>query len=161
MDDCGGLGRLGLTTNLGPLVFEKTHVGQNRLVVFADNRGPDNVPASNLAVILDQLSKPSPFLGGFNLPRDAEVVDSRHEHQQSPWKTDVGCDASAFRSNRLLGDLDENLLPFGEQLIDRVVLGLGADDLSLRLGHLLLFHGLEGVELLLQHVGDVQEGVAL
>ena len=56
------------------------------------------------------------FVGG-DLARDADVVDRRHEDQEAAGQRDVGGDARAFR-DRLLGDLDEDLLARLQQFGD-------------------------------------------
>ena len=57
-----------------------------------------------------------------DLPGDADVVDGRHEDQEAARHRDVRRDAGALGAERLLDDLDEDLLPFFEEVFDlRVV----------------------------------------
>ena len=61
--------------------------------------------------------------------RDADVIDRRHEHQVAAGQRDVAGDARALGADRLLGHLDDDLLPFLEQVLDA--------DLLARLGPVL------------------------
>jgi hypothetical protein len=51
------------------------------------------------------------------------VIHRRHEHQEASRHRDVGREPRAFRAERFLDDLDEDLLPFFQQIFD---LGLRA-----------------------------------
>src|SRR5207237_1138179 len=49
---------------------------------------------------------------------DADVRDGRHEDEVATRKHDVRCDARALLRDRLLGDLDDDLLALVEQVAD-------------------------------------------
>jgi len=113
------------------------------------------------------------------------VVDGRHEHEEAPGHRGVRRESRPFRPDRLLRDLDDDLLPFLDELLDfrlgaffplaaaaaarsiptgghggprrRVPVGHG------RGGGRIVFVRLEAVELLERRydIGDVEETVAL
>jgi hypothetical protein len=58
------------------------------------------------------------LLPGVDLPRHADVVDRRHEHEEPPWHRRVGGEARALGAERLLGDLNDDLLPLFQELFD-------------------------------------------
>ena len=53
-----------------------------------------------------------------NLAGHADVVHGRHVDQEAAGQRDVRSDARALLSQRLLGDLNDNLLPFLQQVAD-------------------------------------------
>src|SRR6185503_10604083 len=67
-------------------------------------------------------AQPRALFPRLDLPRDADVIDRRHEHQEAPRHGDVGGETRALGAERLLDDLDQDFLPFLEQVLD---LGLG------------------------------------
>ena len=53
-----------------------------------------------------------------DLARHADVIDRRHEDQEAARHRDVRGEARALGAERLLDDLDEDFLPFLEQVFD-------------------------------------------
>src|SRR5262249_36549859 len=64
----------------------------------------------------DDLAKPAALLVGADAPRDADVIDRGHEHEVASRQRDVAGRARALRADGLLRDLDDDLLPFLEQV---------------------------------------------
>jgi len=94
------------------------------------------------------------------------VVDRRHEHEEAPGHRDVRGEARPFGAERLLHDLDDDLLPLFQQLFDlrlRLVAVAVLAARACRSVVLLLVGAFELVELLhrVDDVGDVEEAVAL
>src|SRR5207302_9755970 len=54
-----------------------------------------------------------------DLARHARVIHGRHVNQETSWQRDVAGDASALFSDRFLGDLNQNLLAFFQQIADQ------------------------------------------
>ena len=80
------------------------------------------------------------------------MLDGRHEHQVAARQRDVRGDARALGAERLLEHLDHDLLALVQPLLDR------------RAAHApppLLLGGEQVLGQLLEHVGDVEERVAL
>src|ERR1039458_10049693 len=67
---------------------------------------------SSHSVALQNPFQPQTFLVARNLARHANVVHARHIHQEPARQRDVRRDARALLSQRLLGDLYDDLLPF-------------------------------------------------
>ena len=59
-----------------------------------------------------------PFFIAGDLARNAHVFERRHVHHVAPRQRDVRSDARALLPQRLLGDLDDDLLAFLEQIGD-------------------------------------------
>src|SRR5262249_4882815 len=66
----------------------------------------------------DQPLQTNPLDIGSYLSRDADVADCWHIDQVSPWQCDVRGYSSALLGDRLLGNLDKDLLAFAQQLAD-------------------------------------------
>ena len=80
--------------------------------------GPHDEARPGRAHRVDDLAQPAPFLVRADAPRDPDVVDRRHEDQVAPRQRDVAGGAGPLGADRLLGDLDDNLLPFLQQVFD-------------------------------------------
>ena len=108
------------------------------------------------------------LLARLDLARDADVIDRRHEHQEAPRHRDVRGEAGALGAERLLDDLDEDLLPFLEQVLDLrlspgVVPSSPGSARCFAVPSAVLVARFEPLELLerVDDVGDVEEAVAL
>jgi hypothetical protein len=55
--------------------------------------------------------------------RETPTIDGRHEYQEAAWHGGMRGQPRALRPERLFGHLDDDLLPFFQQLFD---LGLGS-----------------------------------
>ena len=62
--------------------------------------------------------QPLALFVGRDLARDADVVDRRHVDQEASRQRDVAGDARALLADGLLGNLDQNLLAFLQQVAD-------------------------------------------
>ena len=82
----------------------------------ADDDAADE--AVRLAERLDDAAQPRALLPRLDLARHADVIDRRHEHQEPSRHGDVRGQAGALGAERLLDDLDEDLLPFFQQVLD-------------------------------------------
>ena len=92
---------------------------------------PDGM-SSSAAQHLDQLPQTVSFAVRFDLSRNADVFDRRHVNEKTTRQRDVRSDAGALLGNRFLGDLDENLLSFIQQIRNRWLLPISIS--SLRAG---------------------------
>src|SRR6266481_1481785 len=65
-------------------------------------------------------TKPRTIFRGDDFARNAGVMNRRHVDQKTAWQRDVTGDARAFLAERLLGDLNDHVLPglqhFGNEL---------------------------------------------
>ena len=75
-----------------------------------------------LAELADDAAQARALFARFDLARHADVVDRRHEHQEPARHRHVRGQPRALGAERLLDDLDEDLLAFLQQVFD---LGLG------------------------------------
>ena len=75
-----------------------------------------------LAEVADDAAQPGALFARFDLAGDADVVDRRHEDQEASGHRHVRGQAGALRAERLLDHLDEDLLPFLQEIFN---LGLG------------------------------------
>ena len=71
-----------------------------------------------LAELLDDVAQPRPLLAGLDLPRHADVIDGRHEDQEAPRHRDVRGEPRPLGAERLLDDLDQDLLALLQQVLD-------------------------------------------
>ena len=71
-----------------------------------------------LAELLDDAAQAAPLVARLDLARHADVVDGRHVDEKAARQAQVRRDARALRAERLLHDLDDDLLPFLEQVFD-------------------------------------------
>ena len=84
-----------------------------------DGGGADD-DAAGEALLLAELphdaAQPGALLARVDLPRHADVVDRRHEHEEPAGERGVGRQPRALGAERLLDDLHEDFLPFAEQV---------------------------------------------
>ena len=109
---------LGAADDLVPQLDEELHVRLE--LALGDPLGDraDDEPRPGRPHRVDDLAQPPPLLVGGDAARDADVVDRRHEHQVAPGQRDVARGPRPLGADRLLGDLDDDLLPFLEQVLD-------------------------------------------
>ena len=82
-------------------------------------RRANDKAAGGLAFFADQNAlQPLPLFVRPDLARHSDVVDRRHEDQKASGQRDVAGDARALLRDRLLGNLDQDLLPLLQQLGD-------------------------------------------
>ncbi len=86
-----------------------------------DGRGPDDHAAGQaglLAEPLDDGPQPAALVARLDLAGHADVVDRRHVDEEPAGQAQVRRDAGALRAERFLDDLDDDLLPLLEQVLD-------------------------------------------
>jgi hypothetical protein len=121
IDNGGRAGRFRLLSNLRPDPVEVAQVRNDVLFRPAGGRGPDD-DAAGKAVLLPEFphdaAQPAALFARIDLSGNADVVDRRHEHQEAPRHRRVRGKAGALGTKRLLGYLDDDLLPFLEEFLD-------------------------------------------
>ena len=113
--------RLRLVADLGPDFVERLQVADDVLFRPARRGGADD-DAAREAVLLAELADDAPqaaaLLARLDLARHADVIDRRHEHEEPAGHRHVRGQARALRAERLLDDLDEDLLAFAQEVFD-------------------------------------------
>ena len=71
-----------------------------------------------LAELLDDAAQARPLFARLDLAGHADVIDRRHEHQEAPRHRDVRRQPRALGAERLLDDLDQDLLALLQQVFD-------------------------------------------
>ena len=107
----------GPVANVEPLVVKEQHVSAN--VFFADSLARcshDETARHAGAVRLNDLSQANAFLVGGNLPGYTDVIHRRHVDQKAARQGNMRGDAGAFSAEGFLGDLNQHLLTFREQI---------------------------------------------
>src|SRR5208282_1783317 len=104
-----------------PALAEELDVGAD-FVVGGAAGGGSNDEAAGIAIagFADEAAEARTVFGGNDFARDAGVMDRGHIYQEAAGERDVTCDARAFLAERLLGDLDDDVLTgfqhFGNEL---------------------------------------------
>ena len=122
VDDGRGPVRLHLLPHVDPDAIEVLEVGEDVILrSILRRRADDDAPAESmlLAEGLDDAAQPVPLVPGLDLARYADVIDGRHEHEEPPGERGMRGEPRPFRAQRLLDDLDQDLLAFAEQIRDR------------------------------------------
>src|SRR6185369_1858280 len=110
-----------LLPDLGPHLVEVAQVRDDVFLGAAAGRGPDDDAAGEamcLAELADDAAQAAALLARLDLAGHADVVHRRHEDQEASRHGDVGGEPRALRAERLLHDLDDDLLALGEQVLD-------------------------------------------
>ena len=108
---------LGAVLDLGPQVLEEANVGAK--LVFLDvgrRRAHDKTAQPVLALAGDDALQPLALFFGVDLARHAHVIDGRHVHQEPSRKRNVTGDARSLLGDGFLGDLNQDLLTFLQQV---------------------------------------------
>ncbi len=164
IDDRRRVRRLHALADLEPDLVECLEVADDVFLgPAAGGRADDDAAreAVRLAELAHDAAQPASFLARLDLPGDADVIDRRHEDQKAPRHGDVRREARALGAERLLDDLDEDLLALLEEVLDpRLRTGFVSRPV---LAGTFFVARFELVELLerVHDVGDVQEPVAL
>ena len=87
------------------------------------------------------LAQSFPLLTVLDAARDADMVDPGHHDEIAAGDADIGRDPRALGADRLLGDLDEDLLAFLQQVLDLRCMGALAFGIDLELQSFVLHHG--------------------
>ena len=104
--------------DLVPELDQELHVALELALGDVLGDGADDEARAGRAHRLDDVAQPPALLVRGDAPRDADVVDRRHEHQVTARQRDVAGGARALGADRLLRDLDDDLLPFLQQVFD-------------------------------------------
>src|SRR6185503_4662125 len=121
VEHCRRAPRLGLLPHLGPHLMEVAQVGDDVFLGTSSRRRTDDQPAREaglFAELADDAAKTGALLARVDLAGDAHVVDGGHEHQEPPGHGRMRRQPGALRPQRLLRHLDDDLLPFFQQLFD-------------------------------------------
>jgi hypothetical protein len=115
-----------LAQDLAPQLDEEVHVVAELLLGGSFRDGAHDEPGALGPLRVDDLAQPLALLVGADAPRDADVVDRRHEHEVPTGQRHVRGDARALGAHRLLGDLHQHLLAFLQEIFDLLMAcGLG------------------------------------
>ncbi len=111
-----------LLEDLAPELDEHVHVTPQLLVgdPFAD--GADDEAGAGRSGVFDDAAQALALFVGVDAFGDADVGDGRHEDDVASGQRDVAGEAGSLGADRLLGDLDEDLLAPFEGLLDRLTL---------------------------------------
>ena len=114
---------LGFATplHLGPDLLEIGEVGHDVFFGPVRRRRADDHAAGQarlLAEPLDDGPQPPPLVARLDLARHADVIDRRHVDQEAAGQAQMRGDAGALRAERLLDDLDDDLLALFQQVFD-------------------------------------------
>src|ERR1017187_657500 len=110
---------LGLLAHVQPEVVEEHHVGAQLFLGAAVARRADDISARNAgSIVLQNALEAEAFVVARNLPRHADVIHGRHVDQEAAGQRDVRGDARALGAEWLLGDLNDDFLPFLQQIAD-------------------------------------------
>src|SRR5229473_3371145 len=94
-----------------PGLAEELDVRANFFIGSASGRGSnDEATGVCAARFTDQPAEARAVFGGSDFARDTDVIDRRHVHQEAAGQRDVAGDARTFLAERLLGDLDDDVL---------------------------------------------------
>src|SRR5690606_23798863 len=140
-----GRGHLaGLLADLGPQARQVIDVLLDALLALAlAAGGADDETQVLRAIALDVLAQLAALVVALDPARDADVVDRGHAHEVTARERDVASEARALGRDRVLGDLDDDLLAFLEEVLD---IGLRAH----RLGGLLRADAARAIALFLE-----------
>src|SRR5260370_11989771 len=104
-----------------PGLAEELNIGANFLVGGAARRGAhDEAARVRATCFADETAEARTVFRGNDLARDAGVMNRGHVHQEAARQGHLARDSRAFLSERLLGDLDDDVLTgsqhFGNEL---------------------------------------------
>ncbi len=153
MDERGRPCALGAPLDLLPRLLQRLEFALEDLAreLFAD--GADDDAAGILRQDLTrERAQPRALFPILDLAADADVLGVRHVDEEPAGQRDLRGDAGPFGPDRLLGDLDDDTLPFLDQLLDGRVAARLAFNLPLVLVFVLVGRSIAG------HVRDVKEG---
>src|SRR6266851_1467205 len=111
MEKRGGLALFALLLDFVPRFAEEFDIGANFLVGGAAGGGANDEAARiGVAGFADKAAKPRTIFRGDNFARYPGVMDRGHVDQEAARQGDVAGDARALLAERLLGDLDDDIL---------------------------------------------------
>jgi hypothetical protein len=113
--------RFHLLSNLGPHLMEIGEVADDVLFGSTASRGPDDDAAGKpvlLAELADDAAEAGALLARIDFAGHTDMVDRRHEDQKAPRHRHVRGQPGALGAQRLFDDLNQDLLPFLQQVFD-------------------------------------------
>src|SRR6266852_6196877 len=111
MQKCWRFALLAAFLDFVPGLAEKLDVGADFFIGGAARCGSNDEAAGiRAAGFANQPPQARAIFGGRDFARYTDVVDGRHIHKEAPGQRDVAGDTRAFLAERLLGDLDDNVL---------------------------------------------------
>jgi hypothetical protein len=116
--------------DVGPQAQQVVHVAADLAVGRRLRDRADDEAGARRAHLVDQLAQALALALAGDPPRDADVADRRHEHDVAARQRDVRGDARALAGDRVLDDLDQDLLAGADQLGDVGVLAGAPGDAS-------------------------------
>src|SRR5262249_45043212 len=158
--------RLVALPHLGPDAVKQLEIADDVLLRPPGGGGADDHAAGEavrVAELADDAAQAAALLARLDLARYADVIDGRHEHQETPRHGDVRGEPRAFGAERLLHHLDDDLLPLAQQRFDLRLRPLTPRLALLPAAALLVVVAGQLVELVdrVDDVGDVEKPVAL
>src|SRR5579863_1487088 len=110
---------LGLVLNVLPQIVEEQHVGGDLVLGAALGRGAgDETAGWSRPLARKNALQAQALLIACNFAGDSHVLERGHVDHIAAGERDVRSDARALLPQWLLGDLDDDLLPFLEQIAD-------------------------------------------
>src|SRR5712691_862143 len=121
MQERGGFAFFALLLDFVPRFAEELDIGANFLVGGAAGSGANDEAARiGVAGFADKAAKPRTIFRGDNFARYPGVMDRGHVDEETAGKSNVAGDARTLLAERLLGDLDDDILTglehFGNEL---------------------------------------------
>src|SRR5207253_3314942 len=104
--------------HLTPAPAEQLDVGRDLLALLPFGDGADDETAGGRGQRLDDVPEALPLGVVVDAPGDAHVPRLRHVHDVPSRERDERGDARALGAERFLGDLDEDLLPLAQHVLD-------------------------------------------
>ena len=118
--------RVGALAELGPRLVEELQVADDVRLGTPRGGGPDD-QAPGEPVLFPELAhdraQPAALGAVLDLAGDAHVIDGGHEHEKAARDGDVRGEARALGAERLLRDLDDDLLALVEEFLDLRLVG--------------------------------------
>ncbi len=100
-------------------MLQEADVGAQLIFLDVGGGGANDESAQAvLALAGDDALQALALFVGIDLARDADVIHRRHVHQEAAGQRDVAGDARALLADGLLGNLDQDFLPFLQQVGD-------------------------------------------
>ena len=96
---------LGAVPDLGPDAVERLEIADDVLAWTAGGRRADDDAAgeaAGVAELADDAAQPAALVARFDLPRHADMIDGRHEHQEAAGHGDMRRDHSELFCQRAL-----------------------------------------------------------
>ena len=107
----GGFALLAALFDVVPGLAEELDIGANLVVSGATGSGSNDEAAGiSTASFADEPAKARAILRTRDFARHADVINRRHVYEKTAGKRDVAGDARALFAERLLGDLDDDVL---------------------------------------------------